>query len=65
VSFGCNFFILTILTNFFINRLLGKCFSYLNLGKSVSLGGALGALQGATMIGTLHGHIDQGRHGGL
>jgi hypothetical protein len=56
-----NFFILTILKNIFLQIYLWwKRFSYLDPGKNASLGGALGALQGATMIAIIHGHVDQG-----
>jgi hypothetical protein len=60
----CNFFILTLLI-FLTNRPSGKCFPYLDPGKGARLGGTLGELQDATMIGALHGHVDRGRHGGL
>jgi hypothetical protein len=58
----CDFFILTPLNFFLTNRPSGKRFSHLVPGKGASLGGTLGELQGATMIGALHGQADRGRH---
>jgi hypothetical protein len=55
----CNFFTLTLLENFFINRPLGKQFSYMYSDKGTSLAGALGGLQGAAMIDALSLHVDK------
>jgi hypothetical protein len=56
---ACNFFIFTFLKIFFTNRPLEKLFSYLYSGKGASLGGALRALQGASIIDIVHVHVDQ------
>jgi hypothetical protein len=63
------FFILALLENFFINRPLGKLIPYMDLGNGATVAGALGALQGASLTGTLPVHVDrplpqwiEGRH---
>jgi hypothetical protein len=47
------FFILTLLAFFFTYRSPGKHYPYQDPAKGASLSGTLGALQGATMTGTL------------